>query len=331
MPTGVPFVPTPFATTVVVPQVTGAFGHHSYLSVSGYKSVPTAVAVNALIPKSTNNPTDSLFALARVIERASSWADLICFSNPEGSLAAKLYTDQMWAAPKSDGSLALICKFKPVLECVGLALGVAPSQLSNIDSNTAQDLWIDGKVINIPGWWNIPAPNGPVVAFNRPVGMWGNVYAVWSYVGGWPVTTLASNCIVGATTLQLSPSAPGGTTLVGMYAGTPLTINDGDNTETVIVQSAPTGTTVTTSATAFAHAVPEPPDSIVVSALPRVVEEATALLISVLIKTRGNRAMQLPMAGGGMPTKPEMGMAGTLGDYDTACSMLKPLSTVMTR
>lgn len=329
MTTGTPFQPTPFATTVVAPMAGTSFVRQSYITVSQYRSAPTAVATNALIPKSTNNPQDSLFALARVIERASSWADEIVFHDAQGSIGAALHTESMWATPKSDGSMALICNFKPVWECVGLALGCAPSQLANVDSSTAQDLWIEGKIINVPGWWNIPSPNGPQVSFVRPVGIDGNIYAVYNYVSGYPVNTLASNVTALATSLPLTPSVPGGSSLVGIYAGAALTIDDGDSTETVTVQSAPTGTSVTTSATQFAHTVPEAPDAIRVSAFPRFADEAIILLTSVLIKTRGSRAMQLPSAPGGMPGKVEMGMAGALGDYEEACRILHPLKTVM--
>jgi len=96
-----------------------------------------------------------------------------------------------------------------------------------------------------------------------------------------------------------------------------------------VAQSAPSGLTVSISAAANAHTIPQAPDSIRVSALPRAVEQATISLTSVLLKVRGNRAMQMPTAPGGMPGKPQMGFAGALGDYEMACELLKPFRTAV--
>jgi hypothetical protein len=322
MATGAAFVPTPFTTTVVAPQTSTAFGHHPYISVSEFQQAPTAVGTRALVSGSTNQQQDSLRSLANVIERASAWADLIAFHRPDGSFAATSIVESMWVKPKGDGSMALTCNFKPVLEVTGLALGITPSLLTNVDSNTAKDLWIDGKVITIPGWWNLPASSGPV-PFARTVGMWGKAYVVWSYICGYPLTTLSASVAKNDVTLTVNPSVPGGTTVAGVYAGTPLTINDGDSTETVVATAAPAGLTVATSAAQFAHTIPQSPDSIRVSALPRAIEQATILLTACLLKVRGSRAMSMPQTPGGMPGKSEMGFAGTLEDFEIAEKLLK--------
>src|SRR6202042_782824 len=115
-------------------------------------------AATALVSSPTNQREDALNSLAILIERASSWADLICFHRAGGTLAASITTESMGVKAKPDGCRALISNLKPVLEVVGLGLGYNPSQITNIDSNTAANIWIDGKVIWVPGTGTQIAP-----------------------------------------------------------------------------------------------------------------------------------------------------------------------------
>ncbi len=233
---------------------------------------------------------------------------------------------------KPNGSLPLICNYKPVIEVIGIAGGAAPSQLANLDSTTAQAVWVTGKTIWVPGGFSfsttpaLPA-FGPFASYN------GGVFAVWTYVAGYPHAVLGASCSANATSLTLAPAVAGATTIYGVYAGTPLTILDGINTETVIAAAAPNGLTVSLIAgTAYAHTKPTAPDTILVSAMPPVVQQAAISLTSVLLKTRGMRAQVLPSLGGhgaaGKADSQAMAMAGALDDYNLACKLLKPLRVV---
>ena len=324
MGTGTPFAPAPFATTVVVPEVASAYRRVPYLSISEYRFAPTAVSTQQLVAKSAN-PNDPDASLARVIERASAWADLLCFHRAEGTLAASVTTESQWVTAKPDGSLALLCNFKPVREVVGLALGSLPSNLSNVSATTAQNLWIDGKVVNVPSGWAVSNTGAPLPFV---VGISGTVFAVWTYVNGFAHGYLTSNVLANATSITVTPAVPGG--LYGIYAGSQLTINDGDFTETVIASAAPTGAVVSLQAPGlrFAHNVPTSPDFIRVSSIPRGVDEAVISLVSVLVKVQGSRAMQMPQMAGGIPSKPQMAFAGGIGDFDNAVRLLKPFTVV---
>ena len=323
MATGTPFVPAALSTTSVAPSVVSENRRFSYVTPSEYRLAPTAVATSALVAGSTNQQSDSLSSLARTLERASGWVDLICFHRAEGTLAASATTESGWVSAKPDGSVALVCNFKPVLEVTGLGFGSMPSQLASIDSNTAADLWIDGKVIWVPGGWGLLSTGNAVPFFRGAVG--GRLFAVWRYINGYPHTTLASNAMVGATSISVQPSSPGGSTIAGVYAGTQMTINDADSTETIVVASTPTGLTLPLSAPLqFSHTVPVAPDGIRVSALPRAVEQATISLALVLIKARGSRAMVLSGTAGGQPSRQAIAQAGGLDDYDDAVRLLKP-------
>lgn len=325
MPTGAPFAPAAFPTTVVVPEVASAYRRVPYLSISEYRFAPTAVSTQQLVAKSAN-PNDADASLARVIERASAWADLLCFHRAEGTLAASVTTEKQWVTPKPDGSLALICNFKPIREVVGLALGSLPSNLANVSANTAQNIWPDGKVIYVPSGWAV-SNTGAALPF--AIGLSGTLFAVWAYVSGFAHGSLAVAANKNDTSITVTPAVPG--QLCGIYAGSQLTINDGDFTETVLASAAPSGTTVTLqSGLQFAHSLPSAPDFTRVSSIPRAVDEAVISLVSVLVKVQGSRAMQMPQVGGGVPSRPQMAFAGGLGDFDNAVRLLKPFTVVTT-
>ena len=323
MGTGTPFAPAAFPTTVVVPEVASAYRRVPYLSISEYRFAPTAVSTQQLVAKSAN-PNDPDASLARVIERASAWADLLCFHRAEGTLAASVTTESQWVTTKSDGSLALVCNFKPIREVVGLALGSLPSNLANVSTTTAQNIWPEGKVIHVPSGW---AVSNTGTSLPYAIGLSGTVFAVWAYVSGFPHGYLAAPAAANATSITVTPAVPG--QLCGIYAGSQLTINDGDFTETVIASAAPTGNSVPLQAgLQYAHNLPSAPDFTRVSSVPRAVDEAVISLVSVLVKVQGSRAMQMPQVGGGFPSKPQMAFAGGLGDFDNAVRLLKPFTVV---
>jgi hypothetical protein len=156
----------------------------------------------------------------------------------------------------------------------------------------------------------------------------GKVYAVWSYVNGFPHSYLADESEEGVEALVVAPSTPGGSKMYGVYPGTQLTIHDGAATEVVVVASV-AGLALNLSApTLYAHKVPAAPDSVRVSAVPWVVEQATVSLVSYLIKRRGSRAMTIPQSPvtGGAAKAQSVGQPGGQSDYDAAVEMLKPFT-----
>jgi hypothetical protein len=79
----------------------------------------------------------------------------------------------------------------------------------------------------------------------------------------------------------------------------------------------------------YAHTVPAAPDSILVTAIPRDVEQACISLTSALIKMRGSDALVMPDTPGGVISgKASMAESGGLEDYETAMALLAPYSTV---
>lgn len=333
----VPYTPTQFSTPVVNPSV-GSLGAPPipYVSVSEYQFAPTAMAIRSLVPGGTQ--ADSTQSLADTIRRASRWADAICFgadpSSKGASLAASLSVEM--ARVRVLGSeVRLVCDYRPIVAVTGVDIGPNMGALAGIDATTIATLRIGRRTIYlpvVPSWTS----NGSWVY--SPAAMTGWVTAVWSYVNGYPHTQLladvapqATSCVVQATDGQgglfgVFPAS-------GAFPGTALTVTDGAATESVYVTDVTPNTpavgqtTLTTSAFASAHTVPAAPDFLPVSAMPEDIHQAVISLTTMLIKTRGARAMEMPKLPGGAPsgpTKQSLAQAGALEDWAIANLLLKP-------
>lgn len=333
----VPYTPSAFSTPIINPSVGGAgLPPLPYISNSMYAFAPTAINANDLYPGGTQAQQNQ--ALADTINRASRWADNICFgSDPAGkgaSLAASLSVESVSTNIKG-GELRLVCDYRPILEVVGMDVGPNPSSLSALAPAQVSMIEIKRRTIVLPwGWAPVqgrPYDTGPYLPQNGG----GRIYAVWSYVNGYPHTELVDGVAQGATSCVVtSTDGAGGVYGVypasGTFPGTALTFYDEGNTETVYVQDITTGTSTTTltvSAFANAHTVPAAPDFIPVSAIPADVHEAVILLTSMLIKTRGVRSLtmpQLPITRPERSTTQALAQAGALEDFDIACHLLAP-------
>src|ERR1035441_4088889 len=222
------FVPTPFSEPVVSPDTATLFRQTPYISPFEYKQTPTSVAVGNLVPG--GNAGEQAAALLAVIARASDWVDTICFHRADGTLAASPTTESGWITAKDDGSLKLICNYKPILQVNALALGPGPGSLQNIGDQAAQSLTITGQIIDAYSC----VSRG---VFPRATNVNGKFYAVWSYTNGYPHTYLAKEAKAKDKAIEVGPSIPGGTEVSGVYPGTQLTIHDGANTEVIVVSS----------------------------------------------------------------------------------------------
>lgn len=311
-----PFTPTPFADPVISPETTTFFRQAPYLSPSEYRSAPTAVATDKLIPAGTAQ--ENLVALAQVINRASDWLDLIVFHSSQGTLAASPTTEASWVKFKGNG-LAIICNQKPILQVSALALG-APGNMEDIGSPAAEVITIDGSIIHLPGFF------GPSPRAWFPAGPRGKVYAIWNYVAGYPHTYLTVAAEAKEEFIKVAPSTPGTSEVSGVYPGTQLTIHDGEFTEVVVVKAINGLELELTNELLYDHTPPTLPDTTRVSAIPWAVEQACIYLTSSLIKSRGSRAMVIPQSPGKATAPPVQaeGQAGGTADFNTAVKMLKP-------
>jgi len=289
----------------------------SYASISEYQDAPTAMDTSQLVVNGTAKQQRQ--ALAGVLDRASSIVDTYC----RQVLAATEQT-QTQACNVRGGWVSLVCLTKPVLALMALELGNSPSGLSPIEPSGLADVWFGVGVINVPAW----TASGGGVSVNQPgpITAGGSLFARWTYVNGWPHTTLTEPALEGDTEIVVSgpPSDPSGTPK-GVFPGSQLQIGDGASYETVVVADTyvdgPTLPLV--SPLTRAYVLPVSPDTITVSGLPPAVRQATISIATALIKTRGNAAMVLTNLSSPQ-FEPTLASAGIDQDLSLARGLLAP-------
>ena len=342
-----PYTPIVLAQAIVNPGIGGTGAPPiAYLSNSVYEGAPTAVDSQHLYPGGTT--PQNIQTLADTLRRASKLADAICFgADPAAkgvSLAASLSVESVFTTIKlargGGPELRLICDYKPVLEVIGIDVGANPGSVQSIGATVAASTRIDRRTIKVP-WGFGPLqgrPNDtiPSIAFSNGGG---GLYAVWSYVNGYPHTTLQADVTANATSCVVQATDGNGgvwgvMAASGSFPGTQLQVFDGANTEQVFVTSITPATpsaglcTLGTSAFANSHSLPElAPDFIPVSAIPEDVQQGVIWVTNMLIKTKGTRAIVMPSSPGqAVPaaTKKALAQAGALDDFTNAMSALTP-------
>ncbi len=324
-----PYTPTPLATPVYASSA-AAIGATPvpYVSPAAYNLAPTAVDLNHLVPG--GDAVAQAQSLYDTLARASAWMDSYCFgadlSETGASFAASLSVESAYARVRN-GEVPLVCDYKPVLMLVGCDIGATPQGVSSIGA-LAGNVRIGQRTIYVPYLVGSPSRpnNAQSIAYPSPAAV-GRVYAVWSYVAGYVHTQLAASAAAGATTIEVA-STDGAGGVWGVVPGqTRLRISDGALTERVGVTAITPGTTtalLTTTPLVNPHTLPVAPDFTPVTALPRSLEQAAIFVTSVLIKTRGSRALVLPQSPGGQPRAQSFAQAGALEDWTAAERILRP-------
>lgn len=297
--TASPYTPTPFATPVINPAIGGTgVNPVPYISVSQYKFAPTAMDTSTLEQGGSQGAQDQ--ALFDTIKRAGRWADRYCFGADPAAKGASLAATLSVESAKVKllrREIRLVCDYKPIIEVVGIDVGTDPSNTVSVGPTVAAMTRIGRRTIYVPlgaASWNVNStlPNPP------PDQPWdGQVYAVWSYVNGYPHTKLAHNIAPNDTSVQVTP-VDGNGGVYGVYPGTQLTVVDGVNTETATVTSVTPGTgnnpcVIGTTAFANTHTVPAGPDFLPVTALSEDIALAIIFFTTSLIKTRGDNSLVL--------------------------------------
>ncbi len=287
-----PYSPTPFAVPVANPAMGGAGVPYPYLSVSEYAFAPTAMDTMSLIPSGERQ--DQIQSLADTIQRASAWIDRFTMGADAAAKGASLCattsveTDYVTAI---NGTLRLVCNYKPVIMCTGVDVGFDMSNLSSVGASVQSQIRIGIRTIYVPLMPLIYRSGSTMYpAVSRAAG---NYVAVWSYVNGYPHTYLTEPITAGQTSCVVAPT-DGGTGLLGIIPNvTQMTIRDGSQTERFTVQSV-SGTTIT-PVVPFqnAHAIPTWPDFLPVTAMPADVRDACIFATTFLIKTRGDNSIVL--------------------------------------
>ena len=295
-PVTTPYTPTNFQVPVVNPSIGATGVPYPYISCSEYLFAPTAMDTSNLVQD--GNPQMQEQALADTIRRASAWADRYCFGSDPATKGASLcatinvedtYTNMV------NGQLRLVCAYKPIVQVNGIDIGPTPGNTSSVGQNIANITRIGVRTIFVPINYGQIAnpPNGDISPLLPNSAPYGSIYAVWSYVNGYPHSFLMDSITEGSYTCTLATTdGVGG--LLGLIPNTSvLTIVDGEYTETFVVKSV-SGTTVTSATPfGFSHTVPTGPDFIPVTGLADNISQAVIFLTTALIKTRGDNSLVL--------------------------------------
>lgn len=350
-----------------------------YITRAEYARAPTAVDIKNLDRNGTAASQNA--ELDNVIARASSWVNVICDQN----LAATVDVETGRVSITTEGSIFVHPSCWPLLELRQLLVGADPSGLNEIG--------LAGTFIERQGF-TVPASSlGLTTSTAGPlqfaqISPFARAFAQWTYVNGWPTTTLAQATVQPSVPAwqtthgytvgdEVHPTTPnghtfraldsgtsggseptwptdgtavvdgdiawldigtGGANLVvvtnptGIYGpdvpngrpfGTQLVIYDGASTETVNVASI-TGSTLTlTDPLLYAHQA-----GVSISSLPPAVKEATILLTSAFVKSRGREAIVMDAIRQSKPTKTTDDFGGATGDAMLAKSLLAPFARV---
>jgi hypothetical protein len=234
-----------------------------YITVAELKRSPIYTQLQKLVPGQSDADRDA--ELGAIIRRVSAMIN----GEVNQNLAASVDDEIGRLTVSNDGELRIHTRSNPIIEVQSISLGPDVYNLTPVTDLT--HLVLDPWRITIPRGSNqLVSGNLPMTGVGRP-GQ--RLWAQFTYVNGYPVTTLAAPTAVGDTSITVADAT-------GIVAGTTLlTIKDGRLLEQV-VPTAVNGNTLTVPALVNAHAA-----GVGVTALPDDIEEATLLLISRLHDT----------------------------------------------
>lgn len=280
----------------------------SYISAAEYNNAPTAVDTSNLLPNGSTETQAA--ALVETIARASSVIDGYLFG-AYGTLNATVNTENARIWSNRENSFTVHPKYWPVLEVQSFTFGPTPQTSASV--TPSGNIWIE--------------PSGFVVNFGGEVGLGlGSLAGVvscfpyfcqWTYVNGWPNTSLSASVAPSAASVNL-------TSLTGIYPGTELTIFDLPNDEAITVASTyvpGTSPVPLTGTIQYAHAA-----GTQVSNIPKRVKQAAISLTTYLIKTRGSGALVIESLNGNVSQDTET-VQGAASDLALAKELLAPLRT----
>lgn len=225
-----------------------------YITVAELKRAPIYTQLRKLIPGGSADENEA--ELGQIILRVSALID----SEVSQNLSATVDSEVGRVAVSEYGELRIHTRANPIIEVRAVSVGTDPNNLVPITDLT--------RLVVDP--WRITIPAPQMFSLPRPGR---RLWAQWTYVNGYPITTLTAAAAVGGTSITVKDAT-------GILAGiTELSIEDGKWVES-ITPTAVTGNTLTVPPLLFAHQV-----GVGVSSLPDDVKEAALVLISRLHDT----------------------------------------------
>lgn len=290
-----------------------------YISAAEYQGAPTAMDTMNLIPGGSAQANAT--ALIETIGRASSWIDSYTCGH-SGTLSSTVETEpaRVWGTYRN--TLAVKTRFWPITEVQSFAYSPYPGGLIN---NLSASVTPSNSIAIYPQEFEVTTTN--TVSFSgrglSGFGGFGDNYGiarrteydvVYTYVAGWPNTTLAASVAAGSA--SIAPSV-----LTGIYPGTTLTIYDIPNDEMVTVAASyvPGNSVVPLTSNLLYNHV----STATVSNMPPAIKQAAILATTAFIKQRGSGA--LIAADIGEVTRTQSGFSQMSGqDFQQAMTLLAP-------
>ena len=273
-----------------------------YLTAQEFANAPTGLQLSNLIPGIGSAPEQNQ-ALQAAILRASSWMDVQCHQ----VLASTTDTEMARGRMRKDGSIYVFPRCFPIREVTSVAVNYQPLNFTPMTS-LASVVPLNRTFVIYQAPFPFTSNLGPVQF--GPIGNWEECWVQYSYVNGYPVTTLAEPCASGASTITVVSA-------LGMIPGVVLTISDIPNTESVGVESVSGNVVTLTGTTVSAHLA-----GTYTSALPEAVKQAAILATAGFIQERGTGALTMATIGGA-PTHVNSPPGGGPSDLQQALVILQ--------
>lgn len=290
-----------------------------YLTPTEYNNAPTSMDVNNLIPGGSAQANAT--ALQETINRASSWIDQFTCGS-WGTLCATVETEnaRVWGSYRN--TIIVHPKYWPVVEVRSFTYSALPGGLA---ATSGASVTPSSGITVYPQEFEVST--SAATTFNTTgttgFGGWGASYGIrcraeydclYTYVAGWPNTTLAASVAAGASSVQ--PSV-----VTGIYPGSLMTIYDLPNDEPCVVASTyvPGSAVVPLSAPLQnSHST-----TATITNMPPAIKQAAILATTAFIKQRGSGA--LIAADIGEVTRTQTGFAQNAGsDFQQAMTLLMP-------
>lgn len=216
-----------------------------FMTTSMFRAEPTGLTVDNMVAGGT--PQQQEAELARIIKRASQEMNSFCYGKTGGTLNATADTEVMRTRIHRDGRFVISPRFTPVMALNSFSWG---DDIANMTAlNNLAHVEVEQSRIRIPAYPFTGMSSAGPLQFGA-IGITNyDLLVQFTYINGWPLTSLTATVAQGAQTLTVADAT-------GIYANrTVLTIRDPLGGDESFIPTAVNGTTLTVPPLQYAHTV----------------------------------------------------------------------------
>jgi hypothetical protein len=259
-----------------------------FVTTSMFRQEPTGVALDNLVAGGT--PQQQEAKLSDEIMRASSDMNVFCYGASGGVLTATTDTEAMRLPVDRVGYFRLTPRFTPVRALTAFSWGVDAASMTAVTDLSHVEVEL-GR-IGVPAYPFTGMSSAGPLQFGAPAAYGSTLWTQFSYVNGWPRTTLTAAAAQGAQSITVADAT-------GIFAGlTQLTIRDPvGGTETFTATSV-NGNTIGCPPLAYGHTPGSGTAGVIqVDGLPEALITACVEITTGLLKRRAQDAVRGPAKG----------------------------------